>query len=242
MRTDLDLAEDAAQLISFGLRPKLRAAAEPAYAVLVRRFRSEAALRERVHVISRGLGLAVLGVTDQGIVVGAERDGAFAETLASYRRSGLSVAERLCHGVIQLAIAAWYFPTARALEDPEGVLGARLSTNKLVEYLVGLCNELAARSQTDADAGSPELQEAWRTILSRAETRGTSDGRRTAGTLGGMAAHAFEHLERGGLVRKVEDAQGGVWQALPAYRLHLRELAAHEAFRLVRDAAAAAKE
>lgn len=241
MSDELQLAEDAARLLGYGLRPTLRPSKEPDYAQLLRRFRLESPLRERVVAIASGLGLVVLGDTDLGIVLGAQERGPFAMRLSDYRRSNLSVEERMCHGLVQLAIAAWCFPNARALEDPDSIAGTRVSVRRLVEHLVGLCEELKERSGEDPDAGTPELHEAWRTILGRAATRGTPDGRRAAGTLTGMVAHALEFLERGGLMRKIGDADGGTWQALAAYRLQVRELGAHEVAVRVREASACAR-
>lgn len=232
MTDPLELSEDAARLLSFALRPTLRPSKEPGYAELLRRYRGDTALRTHVAVIARGLGLIVLGDTDYGLAIAAEEDGAFALRIADYRRN-LGVEERMCHGLIQLAVAAWCFPTAESLEDPDSVIGARLSARRLVEYIVGLCDELKQRAAEDPEAGSPELQEAWRAILARAETRGTSDGRRSAGTLAGMIEHALEFLETGGLLRRVDN---DTWQALPAFRLQVRELAAHDAAALVREA------
>lgn len=236
------LIEDAARLVSFGLRARLRPSQDAAYGELLQRYRGDSALRERVAQVSRGLGLVVLGETDHGLVLGAQEHGPFAVRLKHYRRSGLSVEERLCHGLIQLAIAAWCFPTAQSLEDPDSVAGARLSARRVVSYLVELCSELSDRSSEDPDLGSDEMREAWRAVLARAETRTTPDGRRAAGTLVGMVSHALEFLEQGGLLRRLSDEDGGTWQALGAYRLHVRELAAHDAARLVRQAGAARRE
>ncbi|MDD9945459.1 MAG: hypothetical protein OXU20_30725 [Myxococcales bacterium] len=233
-RTEHATTEDAAQLVGFGLQPRLRPAESPAYAELLQRYRTEQGLREHTALVARGLGLVVLGETDHGLVLGAQDDGPFSLRLSDYRRSGLSVQERMLHGLIQLAIAAWCFPTAQALDDPDAVLGTRVSTHKLVDYLVGLCEELKDRTEADPEHGSPELQEAWRSVLSRAETR---DGRRAPTTLVGMVAYALEFLERGGLMRRVSDSDGGTWQALGAYRLQVRELAAHALAEAVRDAA-----
>ncbi len=238
MSAPLDLAEDAARLLAFALSPRLRPAREPVYAELLRRYRDESPLREHVTVIARGLGLCVLGATELGLVVGAEQGGPFAITLADYRRQGLTVDERMCHGLIQLAVAAYCFPTARSLEESDSVAGTRVPVGRLVEYLIGICEELEEGADEDPEAGRPELREAWRAVLSRASTRSTADGRRAPGTLAGMVAHALEQLERGGLMRKVDEADGGTWQALAAYRLQVRELAAHEAAILVREAAA----
>ncbi|PRP89898.1 hypothetical protein ENSA5_70050 [Enhygromyxa salina] len=232
------LAQDAAKLLRFGLQPKLRPANEADYGVLLRRYDAELELRGFVHMIADGLGLVVLGVTELGLVLGAEPDGPFALTLADYRRSGLSVEARMCHGLIQLLIAAYCFPSAASLEDATHIAGTRVCVNRLVEHLVNLAREFERRANEDPELGTKELREAWRAVLSMAQTRGTTDGRSAANTLSGMTLHALKQLERGGLMRKLGDQDGGSFQALGAYRLQVRELAALPAFRLVRDARA----
>ena len=233
----LALAEDAGRLIAFGLKTRIRPSQDASYADLLGRYRSEGAFREYVHTVARGLGLSILGETEHGLVLGADEEGPFALRLTDYRRSGLSVDERLCHGLIQLAVAAWCFPTAQSLEDPDTVAGTKISARLVVGYLVDLCNQLKEANVSDSEQGSEELREAWRLVLSRAETRSSSDGRRSPSTLTGMVTHALEYLERGGLLRKLSEEDGGTWQALASYRLQVRELAAHDAARLVREAA-----
>ncbi|HRI07092.1 MAG TPA: hypothetical protein PKW35_04700 [Nannocystaceae bacterium] len=239
-----DTIESSARLVAFGLTPGLKPAREPAYAQLIERYRTDSAMRHCTDAVARGLHLAVLGFTPQGIVLGADEDGPFVHRLTDYRRTTLSVEDRMCHGLVQLAIAAWCFPTAQDLAASDDSAGVRFSTNKVVAYVVRLSEELQRRSQHDPELGSPELREAWRAILQRPETRATPDGRRTANTLHGMIDYALEVLDKGSLVRRLNDDDGGTWQALAAYRIHVRELAAHDAFNLVqsvrpaRDAAA----
>lgn len=232
----LDAIESAARLVAFGLTPGLRPAREPAYQQLIERYRTDVAMRQCTDTVARGLQLAVLGFTPQGIVLGAGEDGPFAYRLSDYRRTTLGVEDRMCHGLVQLAIAAWCFPTAQDLVASDDSAGIRFSTNKVVGYLGRLCEELQRRSQHDPELGSAELREAWRAILQRPETRATPDGRRTAGTLHGMVEYALEVLEKSSLVRRASDEDGGTWQALAAYRIHVRELAAHDAFTLVQTA------
>ena len=70
-------------------------------------------------------------------------------------------------------------------------------------------------------------------MLSRAETRDTGDGRRASHTLTGMVGWALERLAQEGLLRKEGEERGGTWLVRPAWRVQVRDLAAHEAFRLV---------
>lgn len=238
----IEAIESAARLVAFGLTQGLKPAREPAYAQLIERYRTDAAMRQCTDTVARGLHLAVLGFTPQGIVLGADEDGPFVHRLSDYRRGGLSVEDRMCHGLVQLAIAAWCFPTAQDLAVSDDSAGMRFSTNKVVGYITSRCEELQRRSHHDPELGSPELREAWRAILQRPETRATPDGRRSANTLFGMVDYALDVLEKGGLVRRLSDDDGGTWQALAAYRIHVRELAAHDAFNLIQSACPGARD
>lgn len=239
---DLDAIESAARLVAFGLTPGLKPAREPDYAQLIERYRTDLAMRQCTDTVARGLRLAVLGFTPQGIVLGADEDGPFAQKLSDYRRSTQSVEDRMCHGLVQLAIAAWCFPTAQHLAASDESAGVRFSTNKVVGYVTGRCEELQRRSQHDPELGSPELREAWRAILQRPETRANADNRRVANTLFGMVDYALDVLEKGSLVRRISDDDGGTWQALAAYRIHVRALAAHDAFTLIQGARPGARD
>ncbi len=211
------------------------AAALPiAYGTALRMMTGRGAVRSGDRVL-------LLGATEHGLVLGAEDDGVFAMRLSDYRRQASTVSDRLCHGLIQLAVAAWCFPTAQYLEERDSVVGVRLSVHRMVDYLIDLCRRLEeSAGDHDPEAASPELAEAWRTILARAQTRATSDGRRAANTLAGMVAHALEALEEGGLLRRLGDEEGGTYQALGSYRIQVREMAALPAFQLVHGAAARA--
>ncbi|MFZ5477570.1 MAG: hypothetical protein ACOZNI_12410 [Myxococcota bacterium] len=233
------VGEDAGRLITCALTPRARPAAMPAYAELMRRYREDAAFRVLVDGVARGLGLQILDASEHGLVLGATADSVFGLKLADYRQT-LTAEDRVVHGMIQLAIAAWCYPTAAALDDPEGVV-VPVSVHEVVQYLREVCEQLARRAEQDPEIGTPELRDAWRAILERAETRGTPDHRRTAGTLNGMVEHALERLAERGLLRREGDANGGTWRALRAYRVQVRELGAHVAFQLVRQAGQGAK-
>jgi len=226
---------DAARLLGFGLQPTLRPGAEPEYEALLRRYRQSSEFRATLMAIAEGLGLSVLGDTDHGLVLGAMQAGPFAPTLGGYKRH-MRPAERMSHGLVLLAIAAFSFPTGADLDEPDDVLGPRMSVDGLVRYVIDRCHELANGAQGDPDLDAPELEEAYHTLLRLAETRGSKDGRRSAASLEGMVAHALEHLRAGGLVRQVSEAAGGTYQALGGFRLQVRELSALELFQRVRAA------
>lgn len=224
--------EAAGRLIRCGLTPHERPARNPDYAELLRRYRSEPTFQRLTDAFAKGIGLVVLDTGDYGMVLGASEGSPFAWTLTDYRRQTLGPEDRVCHGLIQLAVAAYCFPTAVALDDPHGTI-AKFTTNQIVRYLIDLCEELKRSAPGDA---SEELQEAWRVILSRCEARTTPDQRRAASTIQGMVAHALKTLEKSGLLRRQGDDEGGRWATTNAYRVQVRELGAFRAFALVQDA------
>lgn len=229
MNTLTSDAEDAGRLLAYALSRSR--AMDAVHRELLRRYRTDGGFRGQVESFARGLGLRVLNVLDQGLVLAADSDSPFMFRLSDYRQN-LSVEDRLCHGLVHVSIAAWCFPNAALLEDEDREL-VKVAVQDIVEYLKVACQELHRRATIDPDIARPELQEAWRIVLTRAETRDTGDGRRAAHTLTGMVSWALERLAQEGLLRKDTDERGGTWYVRPAYRVLVRELAAHEAFRLV---------
>jgi hypothetical protein len=226
MSTD---AETCGRLLAYSLEKSRGMDAE--HRELLRRFRVDGAFRGQFEAFTRGLGVRVLDALDQGLVLAAEAGSPFAFRLADYRLN-LTVEDRLAHGLVQVAIAAWCFPNAAALEDEDRGL-VRVSVQDVVDYLRAACIELQRRATVDPEIARPELQEAWRVVLSRAETRDTGDGRRASHTLTGMVGWALDRLGQEGLLRKEGEERGGTWLVRPAWRVQVRDLAAHEAFRLV---------
>lgn len=225
------LGHDAGRLLGKALQPRLRPALDPEYLALVERFRTDADLRRVTVAVAEGLGLRILDVGATGVVLGCSPESPFAMRVADYR-ANLTVDQRVASGLLLLALAAYWFPSAEALLDDDEVVQS-LDTAAFVAWLVELCTSLAATEARDPAVGTPELRAACRTLLERAETRKTADGRRTASTLAGMVESALEQLEKGGLVRRTGDR----WTSTRAYRIQVRELAGHAAFEAVRSAA-----
>lgn len=218
----------AAQLVAFGLRPKLRPIEEPEYLDLVRRFRQQDSFARTVRAIADGMGLDVLDVTEPaGAVLGAREGSAFATRMEDYYRRAKEGNSRLrvLHGLAQLAIAATSFPRPDDLEDPERV--PRVAVNETDEYLRDLCrrlDEAHAEQELDPPADQPGLERAWRMYARQPEAGATEDRRALPGATRQVITKALDALAEQGLMRRVSDALGGTYQATPAYRIHVREL------------------
>lgn len=224
-------ARDASVLISFGLRPRLRPENEAAYGSLLARYRVDADFRSLVESVADGLGLLVLGAGPFGLALGPQEGSVFALRLADYK-TNLTVEDRLLHGLVHLAVAAYCYPTAASLDDEAAV--QRVSATGIERYLRDACERLSQRfPDQDPLDDQPELEQAWRIYHRRNATRDTGDGRRAPKSTQGIIGHALETLADQGFLRRVSDTEGGTFQALARYRIQVRELAAHEGYRLL---------
>jgi hypothetical protein len=214
------------RLLAFGLQPRLRAAREPEYGELLRRYRDELEFRQAVSETAEGQGLVVLGANEQALTLAARDGSPYSLRLEDYTAARGGSEERLLHGLIQLALAAYVFPSAQALEDSEQVV--RVSARRLDRYLRELC-ELIAQTQREEDprAEFPELEQAYRVYLRRQAVRETPDGRGHMSATIQMTRRALDWLEGQGLVRRDSEEEGGTYQVLGRYRTLVRELAGH---------------
>ncbi len=225
----------AAQLLSYGLQPRLRPASTAGYADLVARHQSDVAFRDLVDHVADGLGLLVLeadGVS--GVVLGAAPGSVFELRLADYR-ANLSVEDRLVHGLIHVGIAAYTFPTAASLADDD----ARHASVQAVERFLRTASEQLSERRGDAAVADdpPETEQAWRLYLRRQPARDTADGRVGVSTTTGMIKYAFERLVSSGMATRTADTDGGTYRMHSRYRTGVRELAATAAYRELTDVA-----
>jgi hypothetical protein len=225
----------AAQLVAFGLTPRVRPAGDAAYAELVARFSADAAFAAIVDRVAGGLGLAILDVGASGIVLAPGPDSPFAQRLSDYR-ANLSVNERLLHGLIHVGVAAYCYPTAVSLAEED----VRVCSVAAVErFLRDAATRLREQhGDADPDADAPELEQAWRLYLRRQPARDTADGRAGPSTTSGMVKYALERLAEQGMLVRLSDAEGGTYRALHRYRVAVRELAATQAYRTLAAATA----
>jgi hypothetical protein len=224
---------DAGRLIALGLLPRRRPSNDEEYARLVRRFLDEPPFEGAVRDIAAGLGLVVLDASEYGVVLGAGEDSPFGLTVSDYR-AGLSMEERLLHGLVQVALAAYLYPRPEDLETDAEV--RQVSVNDLDDYVRDQCEALRERVDRgpDAPADRPDLERAAAVYLRWPAAKQTADGRRAAKSTLGIVAAVLARLEEHGLLRRVGDQRGGTYQSLRRYRVQVRELAAHAALRALR--------
>ncbi|MEU6484195.1 hypothetical protein [Streptomyces sp. NPDC046887] len=232
----LDDAEDAAMLIAFGMRPRQRPAKDRGYRALVVKYRTEGAFRALVERTARGLGLKVLGASeDIGLALAALPNSVYETRIEDYVRVAKQrgEAERLLHGIIHLAIAALAFPRPDDLAN-DGYVG-RVSTETVDRTVRDACDRLrekaaATEAGGDTPSGMRELEMVWSAYAKRPGASLTKDGRLAPNSTGGMITRALNFLTDQGFLNIAGAGEDGWYRTTPRYQLQVRELAATSAF------------
>ncbi|MEV4036999.1 hypothetical protein [Streptomyces umbrinus] len=233
-------AEEATQLIGFGLRPRLRPHRDTEYAALLRRYDEEPAFEQLVKKSAAGLGLRVIGVTQRaGAVFGALPGSVFETKLDHYARQARQAhkreSERVLHGIAHLAIAACCFPRPQDLDD-DGYVGQATvpMVDNLVRHASKELSERVAGTEENSDPmdGALELERAWRAYQRRPEAGSTSDGRVATPSTEAIVGKALRYLVDQGMLTETEDNERPVkvYRTTGRYQLQVRELAAVEAY------------
>ncbi len=145
----------------------------------------------------------------------------------------MSASDRIVQGLAHLGIAAWCFPRAEDLRESDDVLPARITVEELVEYLHTVCEELKAREERNIAVPSAEVRIAWHHVLALGKYSDSADGRGSFATLAGKIRFALNFLTDHGFLKREGSDEHPSWLARPSFRIHVRELAGHEAFSIV---------
>ena len=226
------IAHDAGKLIAFALRPRQTPWTVREYADLLRRYEEDSQFRVILDGVTEGMGLRIVDATRNGLFLAAAEGSPFRLAADDYKQN-MTAQERVLHGVIQVAIAAFSFPKADVLDQDDNVAPAHITPVKLAEYIRQYAE--AARSPAETNGDDSAERRAWREALARALTMETSSGKESARSLTGMCRHALAFLEGQGLMRVV-DEENAVYQGTTAYRIRLKYHAAHELLTLMRRA------
>ncbi len=230
--------ENAARLVSFGMRPKQLPSRDVVYGDLVRRYGEDRAFKQLTHAVAAGLGLMVLEVNLQaGAVLAATDESVFEIKMDSYARQSKirerRETEKVLHGLIHLATAALGYPRPDDLANDTYI--GRVSVEQvdaMVREACRILDERAAEAESNNDplADAPELEQAWRAYARRPAAAATKDGRLASDTTRGMVARALRFLADQGFLVQVSGEQGGTYRTTPRYQVQVRELAADAAF------------
>lgn len=221
---------DAARLIGLSLRPKLLPARDDTYRVLVHRFRDDDAFAEIVRAIAVGLDLVILDAdVRHGLVVASTDESVFAIKMTDYaKRTGGEgkAAERVIHALAHLGAAALAYPRPADLSNPAYV--GRITVHGVDAFVREAGRRLAESvaeqgERQDPDAGTPDLEAAWRVYMRRASTPGSGDGRRVASSTVGIVGKALGFLADQGMLSRRSSDDGGTYVTTSRYRIQVRE-------------------
>lgn len=232
--TSTDLRE-VGMLITCALRPKLNPAADTMYRQLLGRYRTEQEFRTATGYVLDGMDLVVLSdAADLGLVLGPRRDSLFAARLADVPNTA-GVEQRLLVGLITAGVAAYAYPTPADFDD-DRVRYVRVAD--LERFLRETCENLKRTATAPLD--DEGLEEAWRAYermpaVRRAE-KGRTTGRLTPACTKYWVTNVLQWLTDQGLARLAERHGPETFQLLERFRVQVRELSGHEAYKLLAEA------
>lgn len=223
-------------LIQWGLRVAARPAQEEEYRKLINRYHDEPAFRAAVRETCSGLGLAILDVSEHGLVLAALESSVFTFTPSEFR-SGGSPEDRLLDGLVQIAIAATVFPRARDLDESVELARPPVTVAEVEATLRGISDHFAEQQRSEADpeasAEQQGLTEAWRIYQRRLPSGGNK--RQSPRSTLRIIAYSLEKLRDHGCFTLNRDSPPA-WQPTRRYQVHVQQLAAsriHQEFQRI---------
>lgn len=219
----------AAELIQWGLQPKMRPIQNTAYRELIREYLNRGEFRDIVAEMSDGLGLYVLNVSEHGVVLSPREASVFWLKSSDFRQGNTSADTRLLDGLVQITIAATVFPRARDLEDDINRPRPPVSVNEIEENLRALTQQLAAEfKEVDplTDDVRSGLYDAWRVYENTMSSRETKDGRKSSATTRRIIEFNLNRLKDFGCFTETKYASKPAWQPTRRYNVLVQELAA----------------
>jgi hypothetical protein len=173
------------------------------------------------------------------MVVGPSSESVFALRGATFRTSRSDADDRLLDGLVQVAIAATVFPTARELAEDATIARPPVTVDEVDDVLRRICDKLSEAAKADGDpAVSDEevgLHEAWRVYQRRLSSQHTRDNRAGPRTTRRIIERNLERLhELGCFVQQRENS--AAFQATWRYQVLVKELAATTLYRRITEA------
>ena len=233
MSTVADSAFKAGRLFHHAFNIRERPGAQnPEYKQLIDDYQNNSEMRSIFDSFADACSLEVLEVSSAGVflapkLIGRRPGSAFCFRLADYKTFD-DARERVLHGVIQLVIASFVFPSPERLEDPIDSLGAPVRVGQLVEHLDRLLAQFQ-QANTRMPSENPDEDPVWQQLRMLVKEMPTETGRQARHTLTRHVQTACTVLEREGFFRKQEARPGDPekYIPLPQYRVHVRHLADH---------------
>lgn len=215
-----DDARDAGLLLRYALDHTASPARHDAYARLFDRYQSDPDLRTLFDETAAGLGARVIAADrTTGLVLTVEPDSPLAVTDTERWLRIRGVSDRRIYGLALGGVAAWCYPSPRAVREP----GTRRVTALDVDRLI---REHAATLAAREDAAGDALGDAWAEYAQRKQAEPTPSGLLKRYCTVHMCEDVLEMLAAFGLVvpdRTVPPPRAdlGVWRSTDRFRAHV---------------------
>ncbi len=225
---------DAATLVRFALDRRASSFNDPEHRELRARLGDEG-FRVEVHHVADGLGLEVLYAGPSGLLLSARTDSPFAPRLEDYPLTVRSAADRLCHGLIHVAVGALAYPRADDLEDRDRVI--RLTVHDVDAHLWQMAERRAEdHAGTDVPVADLTLEPAWAAWKRQRRAGQTQDGRAHPRTTRRWVEVAFDWLVEHDLAQRVGEEGGGTYRLNRAHRALVAEVTSQRLVEALRQA------
>lgn len=235
-------ARNAARLVYKALHFTLAPGNDQEYRELLALYRADAAFAAVVQDVAAGLELAILDVSERGlIVVPTSRESRFAIRMSDLR-TGMSPDQKAALLLAHVAIAAVFFPTTDGLDD-DTVPPPPASVANFRDTLHALARRLKESSDLPSDI-PPELAPGWE-VLAALPVMVPASQRAAPNSLVGLVKLALTHMQANNLVRldrETEDEVEVAYTATHRLRVQTRELALRRLFEMSQAAVGAGKE
>ncbi len=211
-----DAVFKAARLIFKGLQPKITPSKDREYKDLVQLGMSSDEFRSMVIAVAQGLSLSVVDISDRGIILSPEDLGSlFKMTLTEYRRElgGEDTdAKPGLIALVQVAIAATFFPSAESLDDDDWLSESK-GVRDFDNVLAGMCEKVAR--EDDPELVPPFLRQSGEIVLNMPEI--IPDAKKpTLKSRTGAIGIVVKHLEDNRMIKRENTSEGETW--FPTYR------------------------
>jgi hypothetical protein len=226
-------ARDAGQLVRFALDPRATAAKDVEYAQLLGTYLADLEFRAEVDAYASGQGLTVIDASPMQLILGVtDPDSPFSFRRQTGRAGTYSYDERVCAGLIHLAIVCLAYPTARDL------VSDRTPRLRVLQVDRRLRAAAAAREDgqtADRPTEQPELERAWALYARQPQTHDISDKRAYMRGSLRWVTREFEWLQDHALARRETDDDGGRYRLTRRHRLLASKMAVPLATRTLLD-------
>lgn len=226
-------ARDAGRLVRFALDARVTAAKDAEYAQLLGTYLADLEFRAEVDAFASGQGLSVVDASPMQLVLSVtDPDSPFSFRRQAGRPGSYSYDERVCAGLIHLAIVCLAYPTARDLVSDRT---PRLSVLQVDRRLRAAASARKDGQNADRPSEQPELERAWALYARQPQTHDISDKRAYMRGSLRWVGREFEWLEGHALARRETDDDGGRYRLTRRHRVLANQLAVPVAMRALLD-------